>query len=204
VERLQPAGLDNLGDIIGVPRQGPSFTQVTANLTLDPTLAPYLAGTLIANVVGIPALTFSNLGDVTAIDIEGDVATGVTMQATTNGPTGAITPGTLTEITTPVNGWTAITNPLAQTQLGTNVELDPDYQLRQVEEIASDGAATPPSIVAALYVLFATYYGGQGEVGPYSAKYYQNTGASPITLGGSLTLPGHTFTVVVYDPKTRS
>jgi hypothetical protein len=111
---VEGAGLDNLGDLIGIPREGPSFTQVTANLTLDPTLAPYLAGTLIANVVGIPALTFSNLGDVTAIDIEGDVATGVTMQATTNGPTGAITPGTLTEITTPVNGWTAITNPLCR------------------------------------------------------------------------------------------
>jgi hypothetical protein len=165
-------------------------------------LAPYPAGTLIANVVGTPALTFSNLGDVTAFDISGDVATGVTMQATTNGPTGAITPGTLTEITTPVNGWTAITNPLAQSQLGTNVELDADYVLRQVEEIASDGAATSPSTVAALYELFATYYGGQGEVGPYSAKYYQNTGASPITIGGALTLPGHTFTVVVYDPKT--
>jgi hypothetical protein len=166
-DEVEGAGLDNLGDLIGIPREGPSFTQVTATLTLDPSLAPYPAGTLIANVVGTPALTFSNLGDVVAIDIVAGVAS-VTMQATTDGPTGTINPGTLIEITTPVNGWTAITNPLRQTQLGTNVELDPDYQLRQVEEIASDGAATSPSTIAALYVLFATYYGGQGEVGPYT------------------------------------
>lgn len=199
-EDVEGAGLDNLGDLAGVPREGPSFTQVFCTLGISAADAPYLPGTLVASVQGNGSLTFSNYVTVTAAMISGSVATSVLFQAQVAGPTGSINPGTLVNITTPVTGWTSITNPKSQSQLGQNTELDDPYAIRQQQEIAADGAATPPATVAALYALLATTYGNAGETGPYSAKYFQNTGPVPLTIG-TLVLPPHTFTVVVYDPN---
>lgn len=195
------AMLDNIGDIRGIPREGPSFTQVPATLTIDAAHAPYAAGTLVANVQGFPSQTFSNLGAVTAAMISGGVANAITFQATSAGPTPTVNPGTLTAITTAVTGWTAITNPTAQTINGTAEESDDAYLVRQEQEIGIQGNSNPPAIVAQLYQLLAQVYGAAGQSGPYSVSYYENTSLQTITVGGTLVLPGKTFSVVIYDPN---
>lgn len=193
-EDVEGAGLDNLGDISGTPRDGPTFTQVVCNATLA--AGTYAAGSLVANVQGNTALTFSNLNSVTST---GGVNV-VLFQSTTIGPTGTIAPGTLNAITTPVTGWTAITNPAFQSQLGQDDETDTAYAVRQQQDIAGDGGATPPATVAALNILLQTTYANEGETGPFSASLFENTGDSPLTID-TLTIPPKSFAAIIYDPS---
>jgi hypothetical protein len=68
------AGLDNVGDLTGTPREGESFSQVYCTLTLDPAHAPYAAGSLVANVVGQPGQLYANFLTITAAMIGPNVA----------------------------------------------------------------------------------------------------------------------------------
>lgn len=194
-EDVEGAGLDNLGDISGDPREGPSFTQVFVTLTISAGSAPYAPGTLVANVSGDPSLTFSNPGAVTAGMISGGTAT-VLFQATTIGATPTINPGTLTQITTPVTGWTGVTNPAFQSQLGSNEELDNAYAVRQVAQIGTEGACTQPATVAALIALAAAQ---SPPIEGFQCQVVENGTSAPVIFG-SLTLPPHTYTPIVYDP----
>lgn len=65
-EDTEGAGLDNVGDLTGTPREGESFTQVYCTLTLDPAHAPYASGSLVANIVGQPGQLFDNFLTITA------------------------------------------------------------------------------------------------------------------------------------------
>lgn len=194
-EDVEGAGLDNLGDLQGAPREGESFTQVFCTLTISAGSAPYAPGSLIANVAGVPALTFSNLAAVTSAMISGGVAT-VLMQATTIGPTPTVNPGTLTQITSPVTGWTAITNPSYQSQLGANEETDSAYIVRQIQEIAGEGSSNASATAAALIAL------GAAQTPPITVtcEVLENTTDVPLVFG-SLTLPPHSFAAIVYDPS---
>lgn len=187
-EDVEGAGLDNLGDLEGVPRDGSSFTQVFCTLTL--TANTYPAGTLIANVLGNSSLTFTNLNDVVS---SGGATPGILMQATTAGQTPTVNPGTLTQITTPVTGWSAITNPTAQSQLGSAEELDAAYAVRQQQETAISGSCTLPAIVESIEAFAAEVL----QITP-SVLVYENRSDVPLTIG-SLTLPPHTFAPIVYD-----
>ena len=188
-EDVEGAGLDNLGDLTGSPRESASFTQVYATLTLAANTYP--AGSLIANVAGAPNLTFTNVDDVTSLG--GDVP-GRLMQATTIGPTPTINPGTLTVIATPVTGWSAITNPGAQSQLGSEAELDADYAPRQAEEVTAEGSCNPSATAAAIEEL------GAAQTPPVAltVTMLENTTPFPQMVAG-LTLPAHSYAVVVYD-----
>lgn len=68
------AGLDNVGDLTGTPREGESFSQVYCTLALDPAHAPYAAGSLVANVVGQPGQLYANFLTITASMIGPTVA----------------------------------------------------------------------------------------------------------------------------------
>jgi uncharacterized phage protein gp47/JayE len=188
-EDVEGAGLDNLGDLTGTPRETSSYTQVYATLTLA--AGTYAAESLVANVAGVPSLTFSNVGQVTSI---GGATAGVLMQATTIGPTPSVNPGQLTVITTPVAGWTAITNPGGQTQLGTLAELDPAYAARQALEVTAEGSCNPSATAAAIENL------GAAQTPPVTlgVTVLENTAPLPLTVSG-LTLPPHSYCVVVYD-----
>lgn len=194
---VEGAGLDNLGDITGTPREGASYTQVYATLNLDPAHAPYPAGSLIANVQGNSSLTFSNKANVTGAMISGGVATGILMQAQTIGPTPTINPNTLTVITTSVTGWTGVTNPAAQSQLGTNAELDPQYAQRQAADVTAEGACNPSATAAAIEQLGAA----QSPPQTLSCTMLENKTPSPQTISG-ITLPPHTYSAVIYDGGT--
>ena len=202
-EDAEGAALDNIGDLRGVPRNGPTFTQVViqpGDLVLDVAHATYPAGQLVANVAGFPSQSFSNLSDVTAAMITTGVNNvAVIFEALVVGPTPTVNPGTLTAITTPVPGWTSITNALPQSELGQAEESDQAYLVRQNEEIGITGSCTPPSIVAAMYAALAAAYGAASVTGAYSVAFYENTSLTTLTIG-TLVLPGKSFSIVVFDP----
>lgn len=196
-EDVEGAGLDNLGDLNGDPREGPSYTQVICTLGLDPAHAPYGAGTLVANVQGDSALTFSNKAAVTVGMISGGIATGILMQAQTIGATPTINPNTLNHITSAVTGWSSINNPSAQSQLGTNEETDNAYVIRQQQELGNEGANNASSLAGQLIALGAA----QSPPITLSVEVLENYSDATISIG-TVTLPPHTFAPIVYDPTS--
>lgn len=194
---VEGAGLDNLGDITGDPREDATTTQVVCTLGLNPADAPYMVGTLVANVVGNSALTFSNAVEITTGMISGGFATGILFVATSFGATPTINPNTLTVITTPVTGWSSITNPDFQTQLGSNEETDAAYQVRQQQEIGAEGGNNASALVGALIALGAA----QSPPINVTASVIENYSDSTL-VESTLTLPPHTFAPIVYDPTS--
>lgn len=61
--------------------------------------------------------------------------------------------GTLTVIETPVTGWDSITNPTDADPLGENLETDPAFRFRRLEEIAIAGRATIEAIRSQLLLV---------------------------------------------------
>ena len=92
-------------------------TTVSCTLTISAAYAPYPAGSLVANVVGQPGQTFANAYAVTSTDISGGVASGMVFQSTNATSQTPVAAATLSVIASPVVGWTAITNPAAQSQV---------------------------------------------------------------------------------------
>lgn len=194
-EDVEGAGLDNLGDLVGVPRESETSTQVYATLVFGSgaVAGTYPVGTFIANVAGNASFTFQNQ---VAITLAGgaQTLTGVLMQAQTPGATATVNPSTLTVITTPVTGWLSITNPAEQSQVGTNEELDSAYGPRQAQEVAAEGSCNTAATAAALVKL------GAAQTPPITitAAVPENTTESTLVVQG-ITLPPHTFAPVVYD-----
>jgi hypothetical protein len=191
-EDVEGAGADNLGDLVGVPREGESYTQVVCDVTLA--AGTYAAGALVANVFGSPAQTFTNASAITSA---GGVVSGVLFQSTVPGETPAVNPTTLTAITGPVTGWTTINNPLGQSQLGANQEPDALYLPRQAAEIAAEGSSSPGATAAALEELGAS----QSPPVTLSVTVLENTGPLQVVTG-AVVLPPHSYAVVVYDDGT--
>jgi Baseplate J-like protein len=197
-EDVEGAGLDNVGDLVGIPREGESYTQVECIVTLDSADAPYAAGSLMANVSGLPAQTYTNVAAITATQIIAASGTPAALfQSTVIGATPPVNAGTLTVITTPVTGWSAITNPEAQTQLGSNEELDSAYGPRQEEELAAEGSCNPSATAAAIIQLGAA----QTPPQTLTVSVLENTTAYDKNVNGVI-LPPHTYAAIIYDGGT--
>jgi hypothetical protein len=190
---VEGAGLDNLGDVTGVPREGGSYTQVLATLTFSGGTVgtTFAAGQLVANVSGTSSFAFANAQ---ALTVTSTAMVGVLMQATVIGATSSVNPGTLTQITNPVSGWLTITNPAAQSQLGANAELDPNYAARQEIELGVQGSCNLPATISALIAA------GASQQPPITLSVAATVNTTRINQPfGSLTLPPNTYAVVVYD-----
>ena len=137
--------LDNIGDLDGDLRLAPQPSSVTCNCTLTLANSPYAAGSLVCNVAGDTSRQFSNVATVT---VSADGTYPELFASLLDGPVQA-TAGTLTAITAPVSGWSAVTNHLDAVP-GSLLESDQDYRERQREELAAGGASTVDSITAAL------------------------------------------------------
>jgi len=129
--------------------------------------------------------------------VVGGVAAGILFQATVPGETPGVAPGTLTVITGPVTGWTAITNPEEQSQLGANQEPDALYLPRQAAEVAGEGSSSAGATVAALQELGAAQQPPQN----LSVTVLENTTRLQTTTG-NVVLPPHSYAVFVYDGGT--
>ena len=109
--------LRQLALLTGTQQRDATYSTVTASVTLDATTT--LPAGSRANVSGDPDSVFETLADVENPGGTPDTLD-VAMQAVNPGPVRANT-GTLTEITTPVSGWTAVTNAL-DADMGADVE----------------------------------------------------------------------------------
>jgi hypothetical protein len=205
---VEGAGLDNIGDITYTPREGPSYTEVLCDLTFaagstlfsastwDPITGQLSAGVLVANVAGLGQSQFANVNPVQQPS-GGGVVENVRMRANVIATTPSVNPGTLTQITTPVTGWEAINNPLAQAQLGTDGELDAAYALRQSQDIGGQGSCTASATAAALNELGAS----QTPPVTLTVTVIENVLSTPQTVNG-VVLPPHTYLPVIYDAGT--
>lgn len=153
----------------------PTYTQVTQTLTGTP-------GTVINNprvaIPGVPDAVFAHAGTIT---LDGGGSASALFVAVNAGPISAPS-GTVTQIDTPVAGWTSTTNPLDQSQLGTRLETDPEFRLRRVREIRAQGGAAFEAMRAALLKV----------ANVQDVFVFENT-----TQGTVDTIPPNTFEVVV-------
>ena len=192
-QAAEGAILDNVGGLVGIPREGESYTQVYADLhfTSGAVGSTYVAGQLVANVAGNASFTFANL---LPLIVTATAMPGVLMQSQNIGATAGVNPNTLNVITNTVSGWVSVNNPAAQSQLGANAELDANYSARQESELGVIGSCNPSATVAAILQLGAS----QEPPVSLSASEVENGSNATITVG-TITLPPHTYAVVVYD-----
>lgn len=184
--------LDNLCSIVGVTRIEAAKSQVTLTLGTAggvPVLVP--AGSTVVAADGQEWVSTANV----------TIPPAATEDGTFEPPlTGAITaiaasldvPGTAS-IGTPITGWDTVTQATAATP-GRDRETDEELRLRRRESLQIVGSASVNAIRAALR-----------EVdGVTHARVFENATDYPTTVGG-VTLPGHTYLVVVYpDPATAT
>ena len=170
--------LDNIGNLVGVPRLGATFStgEITATGTAG-TVIPI--GTVVEN---------SGTGDrfetlaVAVIEAGGNVT--IAIQGTETGELVALT-GEIDEIVNPIAGFDSVTNP-ADIDPGRGREADADYRIRQIASLQATGAGVDIAIRAAV----------AGLAYVDSVRVISNrTGA---TVNG---IPKHAFETVVYpDP----
>lgn len=127
----------------GIIRLAATKSRVTATCNLDP--GTYLAGTLIAHVVGDTTARFVSIEDATnggggAADIP------VVMEAEETGEVVALS-GTLTVIAEPVTGWNSVTN-ASDAEVGSPLETDAELRLRREEELRLAGSTHVDAIKA--------------------------------------------------------
>ncbi len=133
--------LDAIGLLTGTIRLPATKSTVTCTVGLSASTT--LSAGAVANVSGQPSTRFVLVTSVTSTTAGNYSAE---FEAEVTGPVPANS-GTLTVITTPASGWLTVTNSL-DAALGTDIETDAAYRLRQVAELASPGACTVDAIRA--------------------------------------------------------
>lgn len=177
-DRASGASLDAVSALRGTDREAATKSRVTATVTLGASMT--LPAGSIASVDGTPTSRFVTLVDVTSV-LAGDYS--VAMEAETAGPVAANS-GTLTEIETPVSGWSAITND-EDAVLGTVIEVDADLRARSEDELAGAGTSPADAIRADLLDI----------EGVQTVQVFQNL--TLVTDGDGV--PGKSVEAVVYD-----
>lgn len=189
---------DNIGGITGTKRltPTPSFTLQTCTFSAN---ADYTVGTLVATLSGQPSVQFANGDEIiiagsgsshtvtvnSAVIATGSLpitVTGLRFLCTVNGPTVAPSGQLTGQI--PVTGWTSTTNPI-DAELGTLIETDSAYKIRQDQELSAAGAGTPDSIKADVLQV----------PGVISVELLENT-SMVVDSNGQ---PAKSFQVVIWD-----
>jgi len=138
--------LDNIGALTGSTRKQATYTKV--DLTLTGTPASVIPAGSLAKI-SATNVQFTNDSDVT---IGGGGTVTAEFRALLTGPKTAPA-GTVDTIDTPVAGWASVTNALDQKSLGTDVETDADFRIRQVAELRAQGASTVAALRAKIQEL---------------------------------------------------
>lgn len=171
--------LDNIGALTGTTRKQATYTKVTCTCAgVNGTVIP--AG----QTISIPGVGTKFTNDLPGTISGGSVS--IVFRAVETGPKTAFA-GTVTQIDTLVAGWSTVTNPADHSTLpnvlGTNIETDAEYRLRQVQELRAQGASTVAAIRAKIQEL----------TGVSGVFVFENTGDVTDADG----LPPHSFEVVV-------
>lgn len=182
-DRASGAALASVGALTGSEPLGATPSTVVATVTLGAGVT--LPAGSIASVDGDPDARFVTLADVGG-GAAGDYE--VELESETAGPIAA-NAGTLTEIETPVAGWSAITNALDAVQ-GTLVETDADFRIRRDDELEAQGTSPQDAIRADLLRLLA-----DAEITNGGVTVAMNV--TDATDGDGL--PPHSVEAIVYD-----
>lgn len=167
--------LENIGALRGVSRQAATASTVIQSFVGTPaTVIP--AGSIVSD----PATPSKKFTLDAEVILDGGGLGSESMTCTELGPTVA-NAGTLTNIDTPIAGWTSTTN-AGDADTGRNVETDAAYRLRQEQSLAASGQGSRPSLLSALRNLSAVT----------SASVFTNTTA--VTVDGA---PPHTVEAIV-------
>lgn len=140
---MSGVGLDNICELTHTTRYVDLPTRVTVVLGGD-SGKTVPAGSLVSD----GNLDFATENDV---QLPGDV----TVRCTTAGEN-YVPPNTITQIKTPIVGWTSVNNP-EEGKTGINYESDPALRARRDRTTVSEGSATVEAIYAALSSLDLTY-----------------------------------------------
>lgn len=133
--------LDDVASLTGTVRLPASKSSVTLTLTGTPgTLVP--AGRVVSTGAGV---RFVTLADAT---IGGGGTITAAAEAEDTGPFVAYA-GTLTNIETPVAGWSSVTNAL-DAVVGSDLETDAALRIRREEELRAQAGGSVPAIEAAI------------------------------------------------------
>ncbi len=170
--------LDAIGLLTGTLRLPATKSKVTATVNLAG--ATTLSAGVVANVSGQPTVRFVLTASVTSTSSGNYPAL---FEAEVTGPVVA-NAGTLTVITTPAGGWNSVTN-AADADLGTNIETDANYRLRQMTEQTASGSCTVDAIRADLLRI----------PGILQAFVFENTTMATDIDG----VPAKAYECVVYD-----
>ena len=177
----EDAQLDNIGGLVGNPRQFSTPTVVSSCTLVFSASGAYGAGTLLANLTGQTTVQFTNEFEIN-VSAPGTV-TGQTFIAMTDGPT-VVNPNQLSAIAVPTTGWASITNTAAGVP-GQNIETDDEYRLRQDQELSAEGSSTFDAIQADVE-----------QVPGVVSAVVQNNDGDVIDANGN---PPHSFKVIIWD-----
>lgn len=136
--------LDNLGVIVGVPRQEATYSTVTLTCT----------GTNGTVIGALSAIARDIDGFLWIAQEDGTISGGtvdVVFRSETIGEIPA-SPGIITEIVTPISGWDTVTNAASATP-GDDRELDSAYRVRIQQSLQGGGGGTVGSLFADLSAL---------------------------------------------------
>lgn len=180
-DAAEDALLDNTSALTGTLREPATRSTVTETLTLGAAFGPQAIGAMKVAVDGKPEIVFQNAVAVSSVGA-GDYP--FLFECTETGPIVA-NAGTLTEIVTPLAGWTAATNAEDAT-LGTDIEGDVDLRERRESEIAGQGSSSTDALRAKLLLVTDVL----------AAVVYENTSDTPDSAGR----PAHSIEAVVHAP----
>ncbi len=181
--------LDDLGGIIGVPRQEATFSQATVQL--DGT-----AGTVVpsGSIVEGGGDDDNDRWVLQAnVTLTGAPDTGV-VKAVNAGPVTAAS-GTIDKIVSAVNGWSSVTNAAAVTAVNAGSAREPDdqYRLRQQQSFAVTGGRSLNALRGQLLAL----RDADGELILSAAVVLDNDTNVSATVGG-VTIDGKALAVIVH------
>lgn len=169
--------LDHIGALTGSYRLAATNTHVLVH-------CGGTDGTIITagSVVSIPGVGTRFTNDLPSAAMSGGTGVDVDFRAVDTGPFAAPS-GTVTHIDTPIAGWSTSTNALDENILGTNVESDTAYRIRQVAELRAIGSSTVAAIRAKLF-----------EITNVTDVFVFENNSDVTDVNG---LPPHTFECVV-------
>lgn len=169
----------------------------------------YAIGALVAFLPSTPTVRYSNQTAITAPSLVGGIAistgnpftTTAIFQSTTIGPdagnaliaaneAAGLPFGAMTGMV-PVSGWMSVSDAAGPT-LGTFIETDTAYRIRQVDELDAPGACTLDSIKADILEALAS---APAPVVGAAVTPYENTTLVPDGFG----LPAKSYMMVVFD-----
>ncbi len=201
--------LEGIALITGTTRQPADKTTVACSITVDAAFGPQAPGAMLASVVGVPNLLYTNVDEFSAAGA--GTTAGVIFACVETGPN-PVNASTLTVIASPLNHWTAITNPAAGVT-GLAIQTDAGLRAAREAELAAGGSTNAAAIRADILQLIQpsqsplTIAGIKTGTDPTNNPFTITAATISVTVlwndkdvADANGLPGHSIEVIAYAP----